>query len=277
MFIVVDSGSTKADWAIVDDDGEVVIISTQGINPSTQHVLIPLENYPDLLAYIRSTLHIYFYAAGISSSDHRSKISAWLISVGFTGELTAESDTLAGARACFGRKAGILGILGTGSNAAYYDGDVLHAVVPSLGYILSDEGGGVQLGKEIIKAYIYSTMPDHVRLVFEQHFGQVSKEHVTAELYENNGGSRYLAHFASILTEFDGEWKEALFNHCFGEYISVRIAPLKNKYKVPIKLVGTIGYLHRDQLNRVAGTYGIQIDDYVHKPIQSLIDFHKNN
>jgi glucosamine kinase len=277
MFIVVDSGSTKADWAIIDGEKDIIIISTNGINPSTQSDLDPLLDKEALLNYIRLSESIYFYAAGITSTDHQVKIGNWLKSLGFEGVLSAESDTLAGARACFGRKAGILGILGTGSNAAYYDGDVLHAGIPSLGYILSDEGGGVHLGKEIIKSFIYGTMPANVRLVFEQHFGQITKDQVITALYKGHAGSRFLANFASILVDFDGEWKDALFSQCFGEFISTRLLPLKNKYDVPIKLIGTIGYLHREQMKRVAKAYDIHIDEYIQKPILSLIDFHKNN
>jgi hypothetical protein len=38
--------------------------------------------------------------------------------------------------------------------------------IPSLGYIFSDEGGGVHLGKEIIKDYFYGNMPQTRKINF---------------------------------------------------------------------------------------------------------------
>jgi glucosamine kinase len=276
MFIVVDSGSSKADWAIVTDDGKTNIITTSGINPSTQKDLLDLSKDAELSIAIQSCKHIFFYSAGMSTPESNSKTKEWLKSNGCVGHMETESDALGGARACFGDEPGILCILGTGSNASYYDGLSLKDAVPSLGYIISDEGGGVHLGKEILKSYIYGTMPTDVKKIFENHYGQISPSEIMKQLYKEHSGSAYLAKFAGVLTHVDNEWKDEILGHCFEEFIKVRLHFLKKKYDVSIKIIGSIGYLHREHLFRAAKNMGIDIVECVQKPILPLIEYHKN-
>jgi N-acetylglucosamine kinase-like BadF-type ATPase len=275
MFIVVDSGSTKADWAIIGDDDKVNIVSTPGINPSTQDELLSMEEYPAIKTSLSKAKSIHFYGAGISVPANQQKIEQWLIIQAAKCYIETASDVLAGARACFGDKPGILAILGTGSNASYYDGEQLHESIPSLGYILSDEGGGVHIGKEILRGYIYGTMPIEIKEQFEHHFGVVTQAQLLQNLYKDAKGSAYIAQFSAMIATIDHPWKDQLLARCMGEFMDVRLAPLKKKYAVPIKIIGSIGYLHRDHVDMIAKSKGIAIDAFVQKPINDLIAYHK--
>jgi N-acetylglucosamine kinase-like BadF-type ATPase len=53
-------------------------------------------------------------------------------------------------------------ILGTGSHAAVFDGTKIIRQASSLGYLLGDEGGGSDIGKELIKAYFYQQLPPKI-------------------------------------------------------------------------------------------------------------------
>ena len=60
---------------------------------------------------------------------------------------------MAAARALWFDEPGIVAILGTGSNSCVYDGINIIEAVPSLGYILGDEGSGAYLGKKLLQYY----------------------------------------------------------------------------------------------------------------------------
>lgn len=276
MFIIVDSGSSKADWACISDTGVTSIFTTPGINPGTQESLLDLTLFNGLVENIINSQSIYFYAAGMSSIESKLKTEHWLRSYGCVCSIETASDALAGARACFGDDSGILCILGTGSNAVYFDGQLLIESIPSLGYMLSDEGGGVHLGKEILKSYIYGTMPSDIKNAFEETFGQISSSEIIKQLYQNQGGSGYIASFAALLTNVQSSWKDDLINRCFEEFLRVRVLFLKKKYEVPIKIIGSIGYLHQNNLIRVFKNQGFDIAEFIQKPILPLIEYHKN-
>jgi glucosamine kinase len=274
--ILVESGSTKADWVILDNDIAPLFITTAGINPSTHPTLLDLKEFPELKLHIANSQEIHFYGAGVISDVTKVKVADWILLTKTKANIHVESDTLAAARACFGHNEGILGILGTGSNACYYNGRAIVSSVPSLGYILSDEGGGVHIGKEILKSYIYKTMPDNVQKIFESKYNdEVSRDKIIHNLYTANLGSAYLASFAPFLLDIDNAWKTNLITRCFNEYWELRILPLKKTYNSEIKIVGSIGYLHREILEQVAESHNNTISEIVQKPITALIDFHK--
>ena len=69
-----------------------------------------------------------------------------LQSIFICADVMVYSDLLAAARSLL-KNEGIIGILGTGSNLAKYNGDSVIPFSTSLGYILGDEGSGNALGK----------------------------------------------------------------------------------------------------------------------------------
>ena len=83
---------------------------------------------------------------------------------------------LGAARAASGSKPSIIGILGTGSNSCLYDGEKIADQIPSLGYLLSDEGSGNHIGKLLIKSYFYREMENVDSAAFERQFAVKEKK-----------------------------------------------------------------------------------------------------
>ena len=48
-------------------------------------------------------------------------------------------------------------------NAGYFDGSVLRQPMPSLGYVLGDEGSGADLGKQVLRDALYGKLPLETR------------------------------------------------------------------------------------------------------------------
>jgi glucosamine kinase len=276
MIIVIESGSTKADWVVIESDGSHTITSTEGINPTTQHTLMDLYDHPELRYDLSRADQIHFYGAGVVTSESKNKIKSWLLSTDTEAKIYIESDALAAARSSFAEEDGILVILGTGSYASIYRDGRLAYSIPSMGYILSDEGGGCHLGKEVLKSFIYGSMPVEVCEVFIHRFGAVTRDDVLTQLYSHGAGSKYLASFSQILSDIDHPWCDAILSYCFEEFVLLRLKPLLQHGTYPIRCCGSIAHYYQSPLRRVAASHGIHIDDIVQKPIEKLIQYHKH-
>ena len=145
--LIADSGSTKTDWALVDDTGQILFTGkTQGINPfhlsddDIWKILAEELTLPEVPA------RVFFYGSGVTESM-KPRMEHLLFQQFPQAEVHAESDLLGAARALLGRRSGIACILGTGANSCLYDGEHILLNTPPLGYILGDEGSGAVLGK----------------------------------------------------------------------------------------------------------------------------------
>jgi N-acetylglucosamine kinase-like BadF-type ATPase len=276
MFIIIESGSTKADWVAISGKDQYTFFTTDGINPATQVELLDLANYGELMQHINDAESIYFYGAGINDAVSTQRITDWFRGYGFSGKLFVAEDLIAAARACFGDNTGIVCILGTGSNSCVYSQGKVLECVPTLGYIFNDEGGGTQIGKEVLKAYFCKTMPDNERNVFEANY-PVTKEEVVEKVYRSSGANKYVASFAPFLMMIEGEWKEKLLDKVFRDFIELRILRYKDHKILPIKFVGSIAFYHRMYLEKAMSSYGLKVDEIVQKPIQKLIEYHLNH
>ena len=124
MQLIADSGSTKVDWRAIKEDGSVIEISTEGINPvfQTREQILDIFNTKLVPVLGNGVKEIYFYGAGVVSPEVCGALSGYFKEVFPESECFAASDVLAAARALCGHKPGIACILGTGSNSCMYDG-----------------------------------------------------------------------------------------------------------------------------------------------------------
>ena len=68
MRLIVDSGSTKADWIAVNEEGKVLFTTqTLGLNPEIldeDEIIERLNDRFDILQNKEVATHLYFYGAG---------------------------------------------------------------------------------------------------------------------------------------------------------------------------------------------------------------------
>jgi hypothetical protein len=72
MFFVVESGSTKSDWVLIENKNSQSFYSTMGFNPyfhSSDLIETELKKNSDIIRVAESIQGIYFYGAGCSSSE----------------------------------------------------------------------------------------------------------------------------------------------------------------------------------------------------------------
>ena len=154
MKLIAESGSTRTEWALVEDNHLIQRVFTEGLNPFFQtrreisrSVRLGL---PDIF-FKKKLEQVYYYGAGCTSYEKKNILGASLVAQ-FKTPIQVESDLLAAARGLFKCEAGIACILGTGSNSCFYDGKIVVKNVKAGGYLLGDEGSAAVLGTLFMSA-----------------------------------------------------------------------------------------------------------------------------
>jgi len=203
MIVVADSGLTKTDWRIILSDATIIPFDTKGLSPFFCN---DDDYYDSLLAAFPSGLDplnvtkVFFYGSGCAGEEKGQKAQQALQSFFKTAQTFAYSDLLAAARSLFGDKKGVISILGTGSNIAFYDGTQVIHRTPSLGYILGDEGSGSYIGRLLIRAYFYGNLPLDLTIAIKERF-DLDLVHVLDRVYSQPKPSTYLASFVPFVLE----------------------------------------------------------------------------
>ena len=76
-----------------------------------------------------------------------------------------------------------------------------HKNVPSLGYILGDEGSGAYFGKQLLKDFLYLNLPPEID-DFLKNERFIKKDIILKKLYSEPNPNRYLASFGPVLIHF---------------------------------------------------------------------------
>lgn len=282
MILVVDSGSTKCDWIAVNAKGEQVHdkIRTKGLNPAilqekelTQIILDSKE----LVHLIPEVTHVFFYGAGCGTEIPRQLLKEVLKSIFRTAEVEVQEDTMAAVRSTLNHddEAAVVCIMGTGSNCSYYDGNILHQKVVSLGYSLMDEASGNYYGKELIRDYYFNKMPEAIRVAFETKYN-LEADYIKYNLYKQPNPNAYLATFAEFMfLNKDSEYIQDLIKSGFRIFANNMILQYKEEIKTsPVHFAGSIAYLSQNEIKAVAEELGFKVGNFIKRPIEGLTEYH---
>src|ERR1700761_8554946 len=173
MIAVVYSGSNNADWRLSDKGRTVASFKTNGINHyfiDEKHIVQILNKNINLIHHAEEIKRIYFFGAGSSSNELKTRVHDALSAFFKFGKVTVEHDIMGAAVACCKNSPGIVSICGSGTNAAWYDGKKVKPNNYGLGYILADEGSANWLGRQLIKGFMDETMPENLRKKFAKKY-----------------------------------------------------------------------------------------------------------
>ena len=282
MILTADSGSTKCHWALVDGKGaseEAKIIETRGINPVTCSSEQVKEIIAEgLLPQIKATEveGIYFYGAGcIANAPATLELQRTLQEI-FPQATTivVATDMLGAAHALCGHDKGIVCILGTGSNSAFYDGEQLAKNVPPLGYILGDEGGGANLGKTFVSNALKGLMPSEiVDLMYEE--CQTSYAQIIESVYRKPNANRYLASFVPFMARHRDRAEIRRCNDlAFDNFIERNLLQYPDVEKLPINFVGSIAAVFEQELTEALSRHSLTLGKIERSPIGGMVKYH---
>ncbi len=276
MKIIADSGSTKTSWRIINNDGKIISTETSGINPFFRSSDdIERELRENLLPYTKNVEEIHFYGAGIINSEKAAIVVRALKQMYGEIPVNAYSDVVGAARSLSGNQAGIVCIIGTGSNACYYDGTNVVDAIPPLGFILGDEGSGAVMGKNLVGDYFKKVMPLKLRNKLQDRF-DIVKEDVLERVYKQEKPNQYLAGFAVFLSEnLEEKYCKDFIYRNLKSFVIRNVIKLNESYRLPVHFVGTVAYVFQDLLKNILKEEGLTVGNIIKEPVDELVKYHQ--
>lgn len=274
MIIIAESGSTKTEWRVIEGD-KIHAIRGKGINPNTmsqEDCLKSIEACFNSQHYI-ATKELHYYGAGINAQTKADWLQQ-LRNLFIHAHIQVHNDLLAAGRACLGKQAGYVGILGTGTNLGYYDGSTFINCIPSMGYILGDEGAGVSIGKQVLKGYYRGAWPDRLKQAFNKKY-PFSSDEMMSQLYQSSEKAAFLAQFAKWAFQHRKQpCIQQLISEVYSEYFNM-INEVYDQSITELNLVGSIAYYWSDFIKKIAAQYHINIGQVLESPIAALTLYHQ--
>ncbi|MBK8365539.1 MAG: N-acetylglucosamine kinase [Bacteroidetes bacterium] len=277
MILVADSGSTKADWVIVDKTASMQKFSSAGFNPyfhDHAYILKELHANSGLQTIASQIKEVYFFGAGCSSAERNFVIEKALMDFFENAKVFVDSDMIAAVRATCGSDAGIVGILGTGSNSCYFDGEMILPNNFGLGFIMADEGGGSYFGRKLIADYLYGLLPEHLNKKFADKY-EMSKAIMLENVYNKPRPNVWLASFANFLTDNrEDEFVKAFIKQGIEEFFRLYICSYKDFKNTPVHFVGTIAYYFDEVIRAVGKEKEVNVKKIIRHPINHLAEYY---
>jgi N-acetylglucosamine kinase-like BadF-type ATPase len=278
-YIIADSGATKCQWTIVQNNKRQSI-STMGISPyflSTENIAAILEKAFSKKVKTDKINAIYFYGTGLSNPDNVKSLKKALRLVFKNAKLDIQTDLVAAARATCQTEKGIACILGSGSNTGYYNGKKIVKNSPGLGYVLGDEGSGAYLGKKVLQYFLYQTFDEELMICFSKKYN-LDRSQILNKIYREPLPNRYLASFAVFLSEHRGHYMiENIIEDGLNDFFYTHLNKLNESWLYPIHFTGSVAYAFRDVIKQLALVYEMELGKITKSPMEGLVAYHKNN
>jgi N-acetylglucosamine kinase-like BadF-type ATPase len=278
MKLIAESGSTRTEWSLIENNVLVEHIYTEGLNPFFQtrreisrSIRLGLPTH-----FFRKKMDmVYYYGAGCSSFEKKQILNASLVAQ-FKTHIQVESDLLGAARGLFLTQPGIACILGTGSNSCFYDGNEIANNVSAGGYILGDEGSGASVGKDFLSDVMKGLAPKDLTNDFLEKF-RITTSDIMDSVYNHPLPNRFLDTVSYFFINYiDNEYVIDVITRNFKNFFTRCVFQYDYK-NYPIRFVGSMANNYSALLNKVANDYGIEISNIEEAPMKGLIEYHSNN
>lgn len=274
--LIIDAGSTKTEWILLDGGKVAERFSLGGYNPNYNEETVLLDLlYRDLPESFPAVDAVYYYGSGCGSEKNRSEVAQFLrVRFEEASEVMVTHDLMAVCHAVLGYERGIACILGTGANSCLYDGKEVIGQAVSLGYLVGDEGSGCYIGRKVVRAYFYNLMPLELKLSFEHTYHLEIKDFID-NVYHETGASKYLAQFAKFAGDNQQHpFMRQLVKGCFDEFIQVFVLRYPETRSLPVCFVGSVAYHFQELLQECLEAEGLSLGKVRQTPAEGLIRFY---
>lgn len=282
MIAIAESGSTKCEWIVLDKFGNVVeSFRTQGFNPdfhSSKFVNETLNNCQEFTSLKTGITKVYFYGAGCSSKNLNDIILSGLQLVFTNATISVDHDLLAAACSLYKNEPIICGIIGTGSNSCFFDGENVFEEVPALGFVVGDEGGGGFFGKQLLADYFYKKLPNVIHTDFKKSFNDLSWSEARKNIYGNKHANVYCASFMPFIAKHKSEeYVKNIIRNGIAKFIDIHVKCFSNYNTNKVGFVGSIAYLFQDIVKEELEKQGFELSHIIRNPITELVEYHKTH
>ena len=272
--LIADSGSTKTEWALLNEHQMIRTLTTEGMNPCVMDDAALERVLTEQLLVRLSELRperIFFYGAGCKDM-HILRMKRLLTKVLGATEVCVASDMLGAARSVCGKQAGVVCIMGTGSNSCLYDGEKICANVSPLGYILGDEGSGASLGKILVGEVMKGDL-EYLRTALFDALG-VDESTLIERVYRKPLANRFLASLTPFLHDHLDNAK--VRKVVVDEFVRFFHRNVRHYARPDLKVnfAGSIAWWFNNELHEAARQAGYQMGKVIQKPLEGLVEFH---
>lgn len=272
---VADVGGSSSRWAVINLDGRVEIREgLPGFNPNSGDPDALLKALSAWTERDPNDVHeVIVYGAGCGSPKGRNRMREVMGTAWPVATITVETDLLGAARGLYGSEAGLALILGTGMNCGRYDGKELQTPMPSLGWLLGDEGSGADLGRSLVKEALLGRLTrEQEVLLFPE---GIDRDKLMQGAYSATGQQAFFASFAKRLsTKGAGDLAERLIGMRFTAMGKVLGHFFPQEEGSLIKAVGSVAWAFEEQLKSALGSNGLLLTAVERNPMEGLVRFH---
>lgn len=276
--LIADAGSTKSDWALVNQhDGTFARVTTPGFNASISHE----GQISNILSELKQKLPInvkidtiFYYGAGCASTSVSRLIGERLSNEFGNCTVEVESDMLGAAKSMLQHDSGVACILGTGSNSCQYNGTDIVKSVPSLGFILGDEGSGAALGKRLLANAFKGLLPPTISKKLIEKYN-LDYSGVIENIYRRPSPNSYLASFVPFIHENIElvAMRELVYNE-FESFVIRNLLSYEDVETTRVCFTGGIAHVFESILKEATEAHNIRINMIQCRPLEGLIKYH---
>lgn len=280
MIAVVYSGSKNACWKIWQEGKAMVETHTLSVNPCFNDPKQTIQLLSKNITLIRNAENIkkvYVFAAGASAKEKQLELATTLERFFVNSKVKVKDDVYGAAIAACHDKSGIVGILGSGANCAYYNGKKPQKNNYGLGYILADEGSASYFGKILLKNFLEDKLPADLKAKLDHQY-HLDRPSILERVYKKPQAQIYLASFLDFYAENrDHKFIQQLITQGFEKYFSTYLIPSLAKHPgEEIHFVGTVAGHFQEQLREVAAKHRIEIMSVTREPIHNILNYYIN-
>lgn len=277
MKLIIDSGATKTQWVLLEGKQVAENFRTTGFNPyytpaETIRQSIATE-LPERVKH-RKIEEIYFYGTGCSATENCKLIKSILQAFFKEAAIETHHDLYGAAVALLKHREGIAAILGTGSNSCLWNGHNITEGVPSLGWLIGDEGSATHLGKGLLKAFLSGEMSAEITNAF-YNYTELNFEGILHKIYKDSKPNRWisdLSRFASA--NMENKQIRNLIKQNFRDFLSSQIKKYIGYQDKEISFTGSVAWHFKDILYEVMQEESLHTGLILQQPMDGLIEFH---
>lgn len=273
--LLVDAGGTSVKWFVRNltlgtesqfrIDGMSPLYLTEDDLVSKIRAAFPQD------AFCQEVQKVEYYGTGCAADQAPWRMKAALQRVFPKAQIMVDSDMMGAARVLWNSELGIVGIIGTGSNAGFYDGHTISYARPSLGYLLGDEGSGAWLGRHLLRDWLYGILPPELSEAMYVDYGIAlglerdgnvfkSTEPVMNRLFRGERPNQFLASFARFLWyHIKHPYSQKLVLQAMEAYITTLALPNIVGAHNGLKMVGSVADAFQEQLCEVCEQHGLRL------------------
>ncbi|MTI87721.1 MAG: hypothetical protein FH748_07115 [Balneolaceae bacterium] len=271
--LIADSGATKTDWVLTGTQHQ--FIQSRGLNP---HMVSAKEFVEVLSREVKPNLNgqgvssIYFYGSGCGDELKKQEVRLYLQKMFEFAEIHIGTDLDGAGKAIYSDQPGLVGILGTGSSAGFYDGNNIVRQMPSEEYPFGDEGSGSDIGKRVLLAQLQGELPADLKAFLD---GKMNTD-IEEQFYvfqQPSETKKFVSKIGKLMGDYaDHPFMQQTIRDGFEAYIKKITDFFYGMELRSIGMVGTVASVYEDEMREVFQEYGVSVESIIQSPINKLAE-----